>query len=86
MAQIDVGDILDAFVEFMTFFLVQIPQVFISATLDSGVIRDIWVGIFGSEEIITIAFLFALMGGALLIMTNNFGPPKRLSSQRNSRL
>ncbi len=86
MAVIDIGDILDAFVEFMTFFLIQIPQVFISATLDSGIIREIWVGIFGSPEIIQVAFLFALMGGALLIMTNNFGPPKRVSSQRNSRL
>ncbi len=71
MTAIDTTTILETFIDFMTILLVEIPLSFISATLDSGVIRDIWVGFFGNPEVIEVAFLFALMGGTIIVSKRN---------------
>ena len=70
MVEIDIVPIWNLVLEFFTFFLITLPQNFISSTLVCGVFRTIWVGVFGNAQVIQASFIFALIGGAWLIARN----------------
>lgn len=53
-------------------FLVTIPTKFINSALNSGMLYDIWINLFGNPNVITLFLILGLMGGAFLLIRANF--------------
>lgn len=71
MVSIDMETLMTLVTDFFTFWLITLPGSFIDATLDSGVLREIWVAFFGNSDVIRLALVFAIMGGVYMWIMSN---------------
>ena len=86
MSTLDYSGLVQAIIDFFTVFLVTIPTQFITATLNGGVIFNLWTAFFGNAHIIEMIFLFIVIGGPLLMAYGWNKGPKASLNHKGSKL